>query len=63
MVSSISGNVDVLVQLNYMSLFSNLRSTCMRMTSCVCNPKPLNHKSIIVGENVCSGFQQRNFYV
>jgi hypothetical protein len=34
-----------------MPLCSNLRSTCMRMPSCVCKPKPLNHKSIIVGEN------------
>jgi hypothetical protein len=44
MVFPISGSVDVLVPLNWMPFFSSFRSTCMRMTSCVCKPKPLNQK-------------------
>jgi hypothetical protein len=44
MVFLISGSVDVLVPLNWMPLFSSLRSTCMRMPSCVCKPKPPNQK-------------------
>jgi hypothetical protein len=55
-VFPISGSVDVLVPLNWMPLFSSLRSMCMGMPSCVCKPKPLNHKSIIVGERCCTSF-------